>query len=464
MSRKAWTAGLLGVLAWTSMARAQVPGVPPGAAAGLGGLGGAAAPAASALPAAAAAPRTVWGMFGITHENLAACKLKICRSPLGPMVSSMTAGPLGALSGGLLSNCCPPPTAAEIAALEAKGGPQGAAAVAAKIQADEADAKARVAAVEYLGTVDCRYWKEAQVALLNALRADRNECVRYAAARAFNNGCCCSKEVIETLRIVVAGEDSDGFPAESSTRIRATAFAALQGCLMKVQTNLPAEPLEPEKGPAAAPTTAPAIQPERAAGLPRLPEAPADSSHQQAAHVATLPLLTPVPPAGQPTTPARPLSIFEARVRNKTFAGTVDEARRTLFVVSQTAPKSVTPGLPPGKQSVFQAVAKARQDMAEVSRSKSVAAAPVPTTTAVAEPSMPPLPPTSSPSPRSTKIATPSRSKDKSRETFPAPAAPVVPTSYWGPRSSTGDSKKTSDSTAQTPVRKVLNKLSISGS
>lgn len=457
MSRKAWTAGLLGVLAWTSMARAQVPGVPPGAAAGLGGLGGAAAPVASALPAAAAAPRTIWGMFGITHENIAACKLKICRSPLGPMIGSMTAGPLGAVSGGLLSNCCPPPTPAEIAALEAKGGPQGAAAVAAKIQADEADAKARVAAVEYLGTVDCRYWKEAQVALLNALRADRNECVRYAAARAFNNGCCCSKEVIETLRIVVAGEDSDGFPAESSTRIRGTAFAALQNCLMKVQPELPAEPLEPEKGPAAAPTVAPAIQPERAAVLPPLPPGLADASHLPAAHVAALPLLTPVPATGQPSTPARPLSIFEARVRNKTFAGTVDEARRTLFFLSQTAPKTVSQGLPPGKQSVFHAATKARQDLAEANRSKSTAApAIVPST--MPEMSTPP------PAPPAARVANPTKAKEKSRATYPAPAAPVVPASYWGPRASTSEPKQPGEKPAATPVRRVLSKLLASGS
>ena len=444
MSRKAWTAGLVGVLAWTSTANAQLPGVPTGAAPGLGALGGGAA-GVGALPAAAGAQKTIWGMFGITHDNLAACKLKICRGPLGPMIGSMTAGPLGALSGGLLSNCCPPPTAAEIAALEAKGGPQGAAAVAAKIQADEAEAKARVIAVEYLGTVDCRYWKEAQVALLNALRADRNECVRYAAARAFNNGCCCSKEVIETLRIVVAGEDSDGFPAESSSRIRATAFAALQNCLMKVQTNLPPEPLEPEKGPAAAPTDAPAIQPERAAdlSLPPLPPALADPSHIATSHVGAMPALVPVPSMGQPSTPVRQLSIFEARVRNKTFAGTVDEARRTLFTLSQTAPKTVAPGLPPGKQSLLHAAAKARQDVAEANRAKA-ASAPLP--------EMSPTPPTNV-APKEIRPRT-------SRATYPAPDAPLVPASYSAPSRPFGIDKTTSSESAKSvPARRGLARL-----
>ena len=452
MSRKAWTAGLVGVLAWTSTAWAQLPGVPPGAAAGLGALGGGAGAGAGLGAASAAAPRTVWGMLGISQDNLTACKLKICRSPIGPMISSMTAGPLGALSGGLLSSCCPPPTAAEIAALEAKGGPQGAAAVAAKIQADEADAKARVVAVEYLGTVDCRYWKEAQVSLLNALRADRNECVRYAAARAFNNGCCCSKEVIETLRIVVAGEDSDGFPAESSSRIRATAFAALQNCLMKVQSNLPPEPLEPEKGPAAAPTTVPAIQPEHSAGLPPLPPGLAAPSHLAASHLAAIPVLTPVPAAGQPATNGRPLSIFEARVRNKTFAGTVDEARRTLFVLSQAAPKTVTPGLPPGKQSLLHAVAKARQDVAEASRAKAGAVAAV-----IAPATMPEMSPTLAAAVRTTAPAS-SRAKDTA--TYPALDAPVFPASYWGPKSSaspTSDAKKSrAESTTPSSPRRGL--------
>ena len=172
----------------------------------------------------------------------------------------------GAMSGGLIHPLCPTvPSAADLAALEAESGPNGAEAVAAKIKQDEADAKARVAAIEYLATVDCRYWKEAKVALLNALRADRNECVRFAAAKALAGGCCCSKETIEALRIVVAGEDSDGYPAELSPRVKVAAFAALQNCLLQVPDAVPA--VEPEPAP-----PPPAVRPEPSAAAPSGPD------------------------------------------------------------------------------------------------------------------------------------------------------------------------------------------------
>ena len=132
------------------------------------------------------------------------------------------------------------------------GGARGAAATAAKIKASEADAKARVAAVEYLGTVDCSRWKEATKALIISLRADPNECVRWAAARVLNSGCCCNKDTIEALRICVAGEDKDGNPPETSPRVKAAAFIALQNCLMRVPEVLPEEagprPIERERG------------------------------------------------------------------------------------------------------------------------------------------------------------------------------------------------------------------------
>ena len=128
--------------------------------------------------------------------------------------------------------CPPAPTPAQIAALANKPN-GGAEAAAAKIQASEADAKARVAAVEYLGTVDCNRFPEAKKALLAALREDPNECVRFAAARSLNSGCCCDQEVIEKLKISVAGEKKGG-PAETSCRVKAAAFSALQNCLMRV--------------------------------------------------------------------------------------------------------------------------------------------------------------------------------------------------------------------------------------
>ena len=106
--------------------------------------------------------------------------------------------------------------------------PEGA---AARAKADEADAKARRAAVRFLGTVDCHYWPEAQEALINALRGDRNECVRLEAAFALNRGCCCTKMIIKALVMCVSGSDEDGFPSERSPRVRAVAQAALAHCL-----------------------------------------------------------------------------------------------------------------------------------------------------------------------------------------------------------------------------------------
>ena len=227
--------------------------------------------------------------------------------------------------------------------MQQAGGAAGAQAVAGKIMKDEADAKARVAAVEYLGTVDCRYWKEARDALINALRSDRNECVRYAAARVLGSGCCCSKEVIEKLRIVVSGEE-DKDPAEASPRVRAAAFAALQNCLAKVPEVIPPEEVEKPRlrndaSPNPLPDVKPRLVPERAA------MAANDPGNVAAGYVA------------QERIPA--LSPADEAMQRKTFSQAVDDARRTLFdLSSQNARPAVV--LPPGKQSVFHALVKAR--------------------------------------------------------------------------------------------------------
>src|SRR5207248_6163987 len=133
--------------------------------------------------------------------------------------------PLTLFSGGLIPSCCPNmPSPQDLAA----GGPVGA---AAKIKKDEAEAKARRAAVRYLGTVNCHYWPEAEAALIGSLRGDRNECVRWEAAMALGSGCCCTKKTIAALDITVTGSDKDGNPSETSERVRAAAMSALQHCL-----------------------------------------------------------------------------------------------------------------------------------------------------------------------------------------------------------------------------------------
>ena len=259
--RKTWTAGLI-VLAVASSprAKAQVPAagaVPGGAASGPRGPGwcwhgaGLGAPVA-AVPVAAAAPGQFGECSGSQAQNIHACIAKLCGTQLGQMANNMLTGPVGAVSGGFIPPLCPVALALLRSPLSRARHREAQAATAAKIKASEADAKARVAAVEYLGTVDCTRWKEATKALIIALRADPNECVRYAAARVLNSGCCCNKDTIEALRICVAGEDKDGNPPETSPRVKAAAFNALQNCLMKVPEVLPEEvkpiPIQRERG------------------------------------------------------------------------------------------------------------------------------------------------------------------------------------------------------------------------
>lgn len=187
---------------------------------------------AAAATAAPAQAKTLWSFLGITPENLRKCTKHYCASPLGQFVNGMLT-PVRFASGGLIPDCCAKPlTAAELAALK-PGEVSPAEAAAAKIKADEAGAKARRAAVRYLATVDCHYYPEAEAALIAALRADRNECVRLEAAMALGNGCCCTKKTIEALNLVVTGEATDGNPSETSERVKLAAFASLQSCLSR---------------------------------------------------------------------------------------------------------------------------------------------------------------------------------------------------------------------------------------
>ena len=377
MGRTAWIAGLMSV-ALAPWARAQAPPValPSGGAgalagaaeavatAGTGGVGGATA------VAAAAPQKTIFGMFGLSKANIHACKAALCQTQLGLMLNNMATGPAAKFSAGLVPPLCPPLSPAQIAGLP--GGPQGAQAVAAKVKASEADAKARVAAIEYLGTVDCKRWPDVTQAIMVALREDPNECVRYAAARVLNSGCCCSQKMIESLKACVSGTEADGKPAESSTRVKAAAFTALQGCLMRIPPDLPAEvpppPVAPERGPA--PPPLPLVKPEGPTAL-----AARDADGQ---------------PASYKIAPRAPT--FDERLRRKTFTQTVEEARRTLQQVAETAQPPAT--LPTGRQSVLNALIKARENVnnhkATRSSNPSAATAPAPAPAAGAFPAPPP--------------------------------------------------------------------------
>lgn len=218
-----------------------------------------AAPAAVAPVAAVApAPRTIWAFLGLTKEQKEDLKRKCCKTPFGQLLNNALK-PVSIFTGGILGNFCPQVPSPEDLL---KPGPEG---VAAKIQAEEANAAARRAAVRYLGTVDCHYWgPEAEPALIAALRTDRNECVRLEAAMALSRGCCCTKKTIEALAITVSGSDKDGNPSEKSERVKAAASVALTHCLAcysettpvaaeqapppKPIETPPAKPLEPGVG------------------------------------------------------------------------------------------------------------------------------------------------------------------------------------------------------------------------
>jgi hypothetical protein len=289
--------------------------------------------------ATAAAPRTLWSFLGITPSNMAACKAKLCASQIGQLLNSGT-GVLGGVTGGIIPPLCPPvPNAAQMAAIAAQGGPGGPAAVAAKIKADEANAAARVAAVEYLGTVDCHFWPDAADALIAALRTDRNECVRYAAAQVLNSGCCCTKKTVEALNITVSGTETDGNPAETSVRVMAAAFSALQNCLCRVPI-VPEAPKPPERPEAPPPVPSP-MRPE----APVILETPGRT--------------TAVPGATKADGSTVQLSAYYSRLEERSFADVANDARQTLYRISAQRAQGPTI-LPTGNRSVLHALTKAR--------------------------------------------------------------------------------------------------------
>jgi hypothetical protein len=240
----------VGLVAWAGLTSRLVAQVPATATPGVP-----AAPTTTAAPTTAApttsSPTTLWSFLGISQQNCQKCKTCLCQSTAGQLLNSMTA-PFTLATGGLVPPLCPP-TIPNLANLENVSPEEGA---AAAIKADEAGAKARRAAVRYLGTVDCHYYPEAEKALISALRSDRNECVRWEAAMSLSRGCCCNKNTIAALTLVVTGEEKDKNPAETSGRVKAAAAYALQICLCRYQGHItapqapPEPPPEPEPPPA----------------------------------------------------------------------------------------------------------------------------------------------------------------------------------------------------------------------
>jgi hypothetical protein len=389
--RKAWFAGLVGVVLGSpaTLWAQAVPEIPPlPAAGGLGGTGALGGASGLTGAAGAAQPQTLFGFLGLSKANCQACLSKICQSQFGQMLNSGLT-PISALAGGFIPPICPPvPNTSPAALAGLPGGPNGAAATAAKIKADEAAAAARVAAVEYLATVDCARWPDARDALIAALRGDKNECVRFAAAKALGSGCCCSPKVIEALKASVSGE-ADKDPAELSPRVRGAAFAALQNCLARVPAEVKPEPIKVEPEGPKVRTEGPAAS-----------SGAADPTHIAAGHTVTIPETRPD--------------------AEKSTAQIIEEARQTLITTAQNPPRVGT--LPTGKRSMFHALAKAWHE-------SSVPAGPIPPP----PPPIPTLSPIMNSNPAQPSLPDPNQT----------PSQGIVPTSFVVPASTASESPAT---------------------
>jgi hypothetical protein len=167
---------------------------------------------------------TIWDKLGVSKAQREYCRRGLCKTPFGAAMNTIVS-PFNKLSCGLIPKFCPDtPSLAELQ----DPGPIGA---AAKVKQDRAGAEERIKAVKYLAAVDCHYWPEAEEALINALRNDRNEAVRYEAAVALANGCCCTPKVVIALSNTVGCSTSDGGFLETSAQVRRAAEAALERCM-----------------------------------------------------------------------------------------------------------------------------------------------------------------------------------------------------------------------------------------
>src|SRR5438552_17198002 len=218
---KAFCAGSLVLIVLAAEVHAQAPAANGASTAGAAGAAG--APAAAPAPSAGG----ITGLIQMLAAHNAACKAKLCSCPIGQLFTNMLK-PINAITGGLLCTSCCDDLKQKQDQAKPSTSAQGA---CAKIMAEEAEMNARRAAVRCLARVDCHWWPEAEESLINALRTDRNECVRLEAALVLGTGCCCTKKTIEALTIVVTGSDKDANPYENSERVKAAAAGSLQHCL-----------------------------------------------------------------------------------------------------------------------------------------------------------------------------------------------------------------------------------------
>jgi hypothetical protein len=207
-----------------------------GAAAAAGGAAGA--------PPAAPAGANLFTMLLPPPELAERCRQKLCKCEIVKLLKQSLL-PASAATGGIIpvGNCCPAIKKEDLA--KPAESSEGA---AARIKKDVEEAAARRVAVRYLGTVDCRYWPEAEQALIDALRADKIECVRYEAALALQRGCCCTKRIAKALTITIEGTDVDGNPAERSHRVQDAAALALSMCVFEDKSEKDKEQQQDKKG------------------------------------------------------------------------------------------------------------------------------------------------------------------------------------------------------------------------
>jgi hypothetical protein len=142
--------------------------------------------------------------------KIQACIAQLCACPLGQMLSN-GGNILNMYIGGICCcNCCPAVKKDDLA--KPSNTPQGA---CARIKQEELEAPARREAVRCLAYADCRWYPEAEAALIVALRTDRNECVRLEAARVLGVGCCCTRRTIEALTRPVSDREPRLEPTHS---------------------------------------------------------------------------------------------------------------------------------------------------------------------------------------------------------------------------------------------------------
>ncbi|MCH7688875.1 MAG: hypothetical protein IH899_19695 [Planctomycetes bacterium] len=145
--------------------------------------------------------------------------------------------------------------------------------LASKIKAGQVDAKNRVVAIKFLGTVDCAAYPDAQVMLIDSLKNDPSERVRLEAAKAikeqFGRGkdeglsaiftsrrekrrydhCrgCCGEDALNALSEVAYERDETGCHLEPSERVRKEAREALTVCVSCCSEQSAEMPIEPQE-------------------------------------------------------------------------------------------------------------------------------------------------------------------------------------------------------------------------